>query len=154
MKVTAVTHIAICVRDLEKSIHFYRDILGMKVTIKESQPMANRPGATSQAMYENSHVSRTTAHVAFDGPDPTLPFLVLTTHPGEHLSGQPIKLDQIGISHLSFIVDDVKRVADELIAKGIPPAGALEDFYEKKETLRTFFVHDPDGILVQFEAAV
>ena len=107
MKVTAIAHIAHCVRDLDKSIHFYRDILGMKVTLHVSQPMANRPGAASHAMYENFHASRITAHVAFDGPGPTIPYLILTTHPGDQLNGQPIKLDQIGISHLSFVVDDV-----------------------------------------------
>ena len=32
MEATAVSHIAICVRDMDKSLAFYRDILGMKVT--------------------------------------------------------------------------------------------------------------------------
>ena len=32
MDATGVSHIAICVRDLDKSLTFYRDILGMRVT--------------------------------------------------------------------------------------------------------------------------
>jgi len=153
MKVKAITHIAICVRDLERSVRFYRDTLGMKVTLEASQPMANRPGAESPAMYENNHAARTIAYVACHEPGPSIPYLVLTTHPGDALSGQPIKLDQIGISHMSFIVDDVQQMADELIAKGVPLAGDLKGFYENREKLRTFLVHDPDGILVQFEEA-
>ena len=31
MDATSVSHIAICVRDLDKSLGFYRDILGMRV---------------------------------------------------------------------------------------------------------------------------
>ena len=31
MEATCVTHIGICVRNMDKSLAFYRDILGMKV---------------------------------------------------------------------------------------------------------------------------
>ena len=31
MEATCVTHIGICVRDMERSLAFYRDALGMKV---------------------------------------------------------------------------------------------------------------------------
>ena len=33
MNVKTVSHIAICVQDLEKSLEFYRDILGMTVKL-------------------------------------------------------------------------------------------------------------------------
>ena len=153
MKVKGIAHIAICVQDLEKSLHFYRDILGMKVHLHTTQTMAMRPGASSQAMYDTPHVSRTVANVWFDDPAITGPFLVLTSHPGDAVRGQPIKLDQIGISHLSFIVDDLARVVDELLARGVQIAGERKDFCDAQGNMRTFFVHDPDHILVQFEAA-
>lgn len=31
MEASAVSHIAICTRDMDKSLAFYRDILGMRV---------------------------------------------------------------------------------------------------------------------------
>jgi len=153
MKVRSFTHIAICVRDLEKSLHFYRDILGMKVTMQVTQPMDNRPGASSQAMYDIAHDSRYVANLWLDDPAATEPYLVLSSHPKDPANGEPIKLDQIGITHISFGVDDVPRVAEELIAKGVPIAGKIEDFYDPNGELRTFLVHDPDQILVQFEKA-
>jgi catechol 2,3-dioxygenase-like lactoylglutathione lyase family enzyme len=153
MKVKGVAHIAICVRDLEKSLHFYRDILGMQVHLHTTQAMGGRPGASSPAMYDAPHASRTVANVWFDDPTITGPFLVLTSHPGDQVSGQPIKLDQIGISHLSFIVDDLAPVVDELLARGVQIAGDRKDFYDAQGNMRTFFVYDPDHILVQFEAA-
>jgi glyoxylase I family protein len=151
MRVKGFAHIAMCVSDLERSLRFYRDVLGMKVQLHTTQAMAMRPGASSQAMYDTGHVSRTVAYVWCDDPSTAGPFLVLTSHPGDQVSGRPIKLDQIGISHLSFVVDDLRRVADELMAKGVQIAGELKDFCDEQGQMRTFFVHDPDQILVQFE---
>ena len=37
MDATGVSHIAICVRDLDKSLAFYRDILGMRIIFDEVQ---------------------------------------------------------------------------------------------------------------------
>jgi catechol 2,3-dioxygenase-like lactoylglutathione lyase family enzyme len=153
MQAKGVAHIAICVSDLEQSLAFYRDLLGMTVKLHTTQEMEMRPGASSTAMYTTRHISRTVANVWFDDPSISGPFLVLTSHPGDPVSGSPIKLDQIGISHLSFIVDDLRQVADELVSKGVQIAGELQDFCDAQGNMRTFFVHDPDHILVQFEQA-
>ena len=67
------------------------------------------------------------------------------------MDGDPIKLDQIGISHISFGVEDVRAYAEELVSKGVPLAGTLDDFTDDQGVMRTFFVYDPDGILVQFD---
>ena len=151
MRAKGVSHIAVCVADLERSLHFYRDLLGLTVRLHTTQDMARRPGAESAEMYQRPRQSRTVANVWFDDPDTTEPFLVLTSHPGDEVGGEPIKLDQIGISHISFGVDDVRAYADELMAKGVPLAGTLDDFTDANGVMRTFFVYDPDGILVQFD---
>ena len=151
MKAKGVSHIAICVADLEKSLVFYRDILGLSVKLHTTQEMARRPGAESVEMYERPRKARTVANVWFDEPDSPQPFLVLTSHPGDQVSGEPIKLDQRGISHISFEVENVQAYAEELIAKGVSLAGTLEDFTDASGNVRTIFVYDPDGILVQFD---
>ena len=151
MNVKTVSHIAICVQDLEKSLEFYRDILGMTVKLHTTQEMAGRTGAQSSAMYTGPHGSRTVANVYFGDEPGADPFLVLTSHPGDAVGGQPIKLDQIGITHLSFAVDDVAAVMADLEAKGVPLAGKREDFTEGAGGISTVFVYDPDGILVQFD---
>ena len=151
MKAKGVSHIAICVADLEKSLVFYRDILGLSVKLHTTQEMARRPGAESVEMYERPRKARTVANVWFDEPGSPQPFLVLTSHPGDQVSGEPIKLDQRGISHISFEVENVQAYAEELIAKGVSLAGTLEDFTDASGNVRTIFVYDPDGILVQFD---
>ena len=151
MQARGVSHIAICVADLDRSLHFYRDLLGLTVRMHTTQQMARRPGAESAEMYQRPRESRTVANVWFDAPETSEPFLVLTSHPGSPVDGQPIKLDQIGISHISFGVEDVRAYADELISRGVPLAGTLDDFTDDQGVMRTFFVYDPDGILVQFD---
>ena len=151
MKAKGVSHIAVCVADLDRSLHFYRDLLGLTVRMHTTQQMARRPGAESAEMYQRPRESRTVANVYFDDPETTQPFLVLTSHPGSEVEGGPIKLDQIGISHISFGVEDVRAYAEELMAKGVQLAGMLEDFTDDQGVMRTFFVYDPDGILVQFD---
>ena len=151
MKTRGVSHIAICVADLEKSLGFYRDILGLTVKMHTTQEMARRPGAESAEMYERPRKARTVANIYFDEPTSPQPFLVLTSHPGDEVGGAPIKLDQKGISHLSFEVENVKAYAEELMGKGVPLAGTMEDFTNDSGNVRTIFVYDPDGILVQFD---
>jgi len=151
LKAKGVSHIAVCVADLEKSLEFYRDKLGMTVKMHTTQEMARRPGAESAEMYERPRKSRTMANIWFDEPDSYQPFLVLTSHPEDQVGREPIKLDQKGISHISFEVEDVRAYAEELIAKGVPLAGTLDDFTDPSGNIRTFFVYDPDGILVQFD---
>ena len=151
MKAKGVSHIAICVADLEKSLEFYRDHLGLIVKMQTTQEMANRPGAESAEMYETPRKSRTVANIWFDYPAHGEPFLVLTSHPGDVVGGEPIKLDQKGISHISFGVENVKEFAEELSAKGVPLAGSMKDFTDASGNVRTIFVYDPDGILVQFD---
>lgn len=151
MKARGVSHIAVCVADLDKSLEFYRDKLGLVVKMHTTQEMAKRPGAESAEMYERPRKARTVANIYFDDPESTHPFLVLTSHPDEQVVGEPIKLDQKGISHISFGVEDVRAYAEELVAKGVPLAGTMEDFTDSYGVMRTFFVYDPDGILVQFD---
>ena len=59
-----VSHIAICVADLEKSLEFYRDKLGLVVKMHTTQEMAHRPGAESSEMYDRPRRVRTVANLS------------------------------------------------------------------------------------------
>ena len=147
MEFTGLSHIAFCVRDVDKSLAFYRDILGMKIT-KDQIEDTSTGGLTHT--YKHQRNTRRTVHLGW-GQDP---FLVMTSHPGDQVDGEPIKLDQVGVSHLSFSVNDVRALADELIAKGVEIAGGIEAFGDAQGNVRTFFAFDPDGILLQFDNGV
>ena len=148
MDATGISHIAICVRDLDTSLAFYRDILGMRVTLDQVQDTTQ--GGLPH-VYKHSRKTRRTVHVWY-GEGNSTPSLVLTSHPGDQADGAPIKLDQVGISHLSFTVRDVKALAEELVSKGVQLAGPMDSFSNAQGDVSSIFVYDPDGILVQFDS--
>src|SRR5215470_17114061 len=89
-----------------------------------------------------------------DGPHTA--FLVLSEHPGP-ASGTAIKLDQIGIHHFSFWVEDLQAVYEKVQAAGVPillppTVGDTAGLGEPPggKILSTLF-EDPDGIIVQLD---
>ena len=151
MDAKGVSHIAICVKDMEKTLAFYRDILGMRVTHDQVQDTVQRFGERQAHLYQQSRKSRRVVHLRYGDSGDTTPSLVMTTHPGDDVSGDPIKLDHVGISHLAFTVSDPNALARDLQAKGVPLAGSLESFQDAQGYIRNFYVYDPDGILLQFD---
>ena len=146
MKARSVSHIAVCVRDLDKSLVFYRDILGMTVMMDAVQD--TRGGSRTQT-YKHVRDTRRVVHLGWsDGQEP---YLVMTCHPGDQADGDPIKLDQIGVSHYAFTVDDLPGLAEELVAKGVEIPGGIETFTDSEGKMSSFYCLDPDGILVQFD---
>ena len=150
MQASAVSHVAICVRDLERSLGFYRDLLGMRVVLDQVQDTTrgNLPHT-----YKNVHTQRRVVHLRY-GEGDTVPFLVMSEHPGDPPDGEPIKLDQVGISHISFTVPDVAALARELLAKGAKICGPPDAFTNPSGPVGSAFFFDPDGILVQFDSGV
>lgn len=145
MEATCVTHIGICVRDMDRSLAFYRDILGMTVV---GDRMTDPTEGGRLHNYLRRRQARRWVSLAYgDGATPTL---TLTSHPGDDPDGQPIKLDEVGISHISFGVADVKGLTQELLDRGVELAGPIESFTGPDGEIRSIYVQDPDGILVQF----
>ena len=147
MEASGVSHIAICVRDMDKSLGFYRDILGMRVGLDQVQDTTQ--GGLPH-IYKHRRKTRRTVH-AYYGEGSASPHLVLTMHPDDRADGQPIKLDQVGISHFSFTVPNVKALADELVSKGVKLAAPMAAFTNAQGNVSSIFCYDPDGILLQFD---
>ena len=106
MDASAVSHIAICTRDMEKSLAFYRDMLGMQVLLSMGILTRLRVGDCIAA--QQARASRRRVSLSFGaGKKPTL---TITSHPGEEITGAPLKLDQMGITHFSFTVSKPERL--------------------------------------------
>ena len=105
MTIKGISHIHICVANVEKSLEFYRDILGLTVKT-HTQQMLDRAGAEQLGMYSRLRRNRTVADIYFDDPDSLQPVLILSSHPGQ-LDGNPIKFDEKGIAYIAFQVDDI-----------------------------------------------
>ncbi len=96
MPALGMSHVAFCVRDMEKSLAFYQEALGFRVLTDRRQDTTT--GGLPH-VYKHRRATRRQVTLAY-GEGDARPQLVITEHPGEPPDGDPIKLDQIGISHV------------------------------------------------------
>ena len=102
--------------------------------------------------YQQARQSRRRVSLSFGaGKKPTL---TLTSHVGEDITGAPLKLDQMGITHFSFTVPDTEGLLQELVAKGAQLGGPRASFTNAEGRIRSFYVYDPDGIIIQFDSGL
>jgi len=46
------------------------------------------------------------------------------------------------------------RCCEELVAKGVPLMGPREAFSDGQGRVRSFYVQDPDGVIIQFDSGL
>ena len=85
MDATGVSHIAICVADIDRSLGFYRDILGMTVGYDRIQDTTT--GGLPH-VYKHSRQTRRQVRLVI-GEGENCPTITMTTHPGETPTGTP-----------------------------------------------------------------
>jgi catechol 2,3-dioxygenase-like lactoylglutathione lyase family enzyme len=147
----AVSHIAVGVREMDRSLHFYRDLLGLKVCLDTTESI----GGLKTLFASPVKGKRRAVYLRFeDGPHAS--FVVLSQNPVE-VPGDAIKLDQVGVHHFAFWVDDLRERVEKLKAAGVPilvpPIESDTVAYGEppgKKVLTCLF-QDPDGIIVQFD---
>jgi lactoylglutathione lyase len=136
-----ISHVAIGVSDMNRSLPFYRDLLGLEV-MRDAEESVGRAGRR-RAVY-----MRWSAGAGF---------LVLSQTLGRDASGKPLRLDQVGLHHFSFWVDDLRSRAQKLEQAGvkfvIPPSEADSEGYGEKSggKVLTCLFEDPDGTILQFD---
>src|SRR5713226_5845744 len=94
-----ISHIAIGVSDMERSIPFYCDLLGLEVMLDAEEKVGR---GRRRAVYMRW------AHGAGGG------FLVLSQTLDREPSGKPLRLDQVGLHHFAFSVDDLRSRVNKL----------------------------------------
>jgi catechol 2,3-dioxygenase-like lactoylglutathione lyase family enzyme len=147
----AVSHVAIGVSDMDRALHFYRDLLGLRVTLDTME----RIGGMGTLFANPQKGQRRAVYMRFeDGPHAS--FIVLSQNPGEP-RGHPLKIDQVGLHHFSFWVDDLRERVEKLKTAGVkillPPTESDTVAYGEPtggKVLTTLF-EDPDGTIVQFD---
>jgi catechol 2,3-dioxygenase-like lactoylglutathione lyase family enzyme len=135
-----VSHLGICVSDLERSLAFYRDALGFAV---ESELCVD--GEPSETLLRLRPVKLRAVYLVRDGVRIELLHYASPGHAGD---GSPRAMNQLGLTHLSFRVDDLADAAARLETHG---ACVLRDTRIDNERLRAkaVFATDPDGTLIE-----
>jgi len=138
----SLSHTGLTVRDLARSLAFYRDVLGMEVVFEQE-----KQGGYLAAIvgYPGAHVRM--AHLAFPGDAHRLElFEYVSPEP----RGEPGEPRDVGITHVCLRVDDIETLAERLEA-----AGAA--FFSRPVAVDTganaggrgVYLRDPDGIVLE-----
>jgi catechol 2,3-dioxygenase-like lactoylglutathione lyase family enzyme len=135
-----IDHTAIVVSDTDKSLAFYRDLLGLRVAA-ESENYGVEQEHLNQVFGARLHITGLRAEHG-----PGIEFLEYITPPG----GRPLPLDS-KVTDLVFwethlAVDDVSNLSAELHESGVA-------FVSKPGSVRSQIVRDPDGHALQLDEA-
>jgi len=135
----AVRHFGIVVSDIEKSLEFYKDMLGFKVKID-----ALEKGKFIDAILGLKDVKvRTVKMVADDGN--LIELLSYQSHQGRKMENKEI-FDK-GASHLAFSVNNLNQEYQKLKEKGIRFIAPPQISPNKKA--KVVFCYDPDGVPIE-----
>ena len=139
-----LTHIGICVSDWERSLSFYRDVLGFKY-LSELQ-VAGEPTNT---LLQLDNVELRASYLERDG---TRIELLHFASPGHRGDGQPRPMNQLGLSHLSLRVDNLAATRQELEKAGVRILEHTRIDIPAFEAAAVF-IADPDGTLIELVQA-
>jgi len=139
---TTLAHTGFTVRDLDRSLAFYRDVLGMEVVFEQEK----RGGYLAEIVgYPDAHVRM--AHLEFPGGGHRVE-LFEYVHPVPQ--GEPGEPRDVGITHVCLAVDDIGAVFERVVAAGASSISepVLVDTGANAGG-RGVYVRDPDGIVVE-----
>ncbi|HXW39227.1 MAG TPA: VOC family protein [Acidimicrobiales bacterium] len=137
----SVSHIGICVADLDRSRRFYHEALGFE------EQWSHRVGPEFGPLMEVDGVDLRSVMLSRDGV--TIELLGFDA-PGHSGSGRRRAMNELGFTHLSLKVDDVDEVARAIERCGgavvaetrtrLPLGGVELDF---------LYCTDPDGVRIE-----
>ncbi len=136
-------HAGIQVADLERSVHFYRDILGFELVFQWN-PQAEYIRKVTGYPEADIHV----AVLKMPGADVYLEILEyrdVEKAPVDTRTANP------GTAHIAFYTDDCDGLYAELTAKGVPSVSEpVTPSIGPSRGGRAVYMIDPDGIRVEF----
>jgi catechol 2,3-dioxygenase-like lactoylglutathione lyase family enzyme len=135
-----ITHLGICVSDLEASRAFYRDALGfeplreLEASGRETETLLELPGAALRAVYLRK--------------DGVVVELLGYDHPGSVGDGSPRPMNALGLTHLSLRVPDLAAAIETLESQGVNVLRHTR-IHNPELDAKAVFVTDPDGTRIE-----
>ena len=140
MQVQRLTHLGICVSDLERSLRFYRDVLGCKEVgrLEMAGGAADIVNGLKNCRVQAIYLERDGWRLE----------LIAFPEPGWIGPSQPRPMNQLGLTHLSWRVADLDAVCTQIESMG---GGLLSETLVGPPGARTraIMAHDPDGLRLE-----
>lgn len=143
MTISGVHHTGIIVKDLDRSIYFYHDLLGMQF---QNEPS---PWFTGDDLARGVGVpGASLRQVCLVAGNDVVELIEYGNRPADN--DTPIQQNYLGAMHVALRVDDAAATRAELAAKGV-------EFFTDVNVVdegvlagwRWVYLHDPDGITVE-----
>ncbi|MFH1135982.1 MAG: VOC family protein [Pseudomonadota bacterium] len=134
VKFKGINHLAMITGDMDRTIHFWRDLLGFRLVAG-----LGRPGYRHYFF----EISENDLLAFFEWPD------VKPLEEKDH--GYPVT-GRVGFDHVSFGVereDDLWELKSRLSAAGFPVSGVIDHGF-----IHSIYSWDPNGIPIEFSADV
>ena len=144
MSFLRLTHIGICVSDWERSLRFYRDVLGFRY-LSELQ-VAGEP---SNTLLQLANVDLRAIYLERDG---TRIELLHYAAPGHRGDASPRPMNQLGLTHLSLRVENLAATLADLKKAGVQILQRTHIDIPAFEAA-AIFITDPDGTLIELVQA-
>ena len=143
MRLTGISHTSFTVSDMDRSLAFYRDLLGMTLIME-----IERQGAFIEQVVGFPGASlRIVGLKLRSGSDHVLELIEYRVPRGQRID---LRTCNVGSPHLCFVTDDIQSAYEELRSKGVqfksppvripsgPSAGGFDAYFL-----------DPDGITLE-----
>lgn len=144
--ISDVLHIGLTVRDLDRSVAFYRDVMGL--TCRGELLME---GPEADAMFGRPNSRARVAYLC-GGRDVNSPPVELIQFTDQQPEEQRMDLFRTSISELCFVTDDIWREYERLAALGVEFLSPPQDFDFTADGFgksRAVYLRDPDGIILE-----
>lgn len=143
MKVKELAHIGICVRNLEKSIDFYENVMGFQVVSGPTDLITSEAEGKGMGFdcctYRNCIVEIIPGQCLelLEFSDPKTP------------EGNPCPINFTGKHHVAYMVDDIFQWVEKFRQLGLPVVSDPLEDEASESPIYWVYVKDPDGIAIE-----
>ena len=136
----AIRHFGIVVNDIEKSLHFYRDLLGLQIY----RDMVEE-GKFIDTILGLQNVRVRTIKMSAENGNTLVELLEYQSHAGK--KRENYEIFDLGASHIAFTVEDINQEYKKLKEQGI--LFTTEPKTSPDGKAKVTFCFDPDGVPIE-----
>ncbi len=142
MHLKTLDHVTVMVKDLDRSLEFYRDMLGLKVitwVTHDGPEISTMVGLPNAKMREARMVAPQTGNIIID--------LIEWVEPK---GGKSVgDINDAATAHVAFGVEDIDAAYEDLSSKGVKFVSPPVLFPPSDGSWRALFFYDPDGFMLE-----